>query len=394
MNIGVNCVRIDPGYSGGLNTYVLGLLGGFAQAGNGHRFQLYVTAANHPLFAQFSAKRNFDVFSIDDRTLGLRLSLCRATLLLRNERLFELTSDIAFNRLRKTMEERSDLIYTPTVVLQSFDNRKPTVLSIHDIQHLHYPEFLSWPVRLSRTVSYALSARRADCVQASSNFVKEDLLAHYPALTPQQIEVIPEGVNLEDFSAKRDNSALLVRYRIPKRFLFYPAQLWPHKNHLTILKALKILETRENLKVPLVLTGARYGAAHSTFQFIRNQRMDYVLYLGRVPFEDIVGLYQQASAVVSASLHESSSLPILEAAAAGTPIIASRIPPHQEHAKLLRISLFDALDAEQLAELVYRLWLDRQSLASQVEDNRRCVSAFSWTNAANKYINLFQSMVN
>lgn len=394
MNIGVNCVRIDPDYSGGLNTYTLGLLGGFALAGKGHRFQLYVTAANRPLFAEFEAIRNFEIFSVDDEAFGLRLRFCRAILLSRSERLFELVSDIAFNGLRKMMEERSDLIYTPTVVLQSFDNRKPTVLSIHDIQHLHYPEFLSWPVRLSRTVSYALSARKANCIQASSNFVKEDLLAHYPGLSSRHIEVIPEGVNFEDFSEIRDNSAVAERYELPRRFLFYPAQLWPHKNHLTVLRALKTLETRAGMKIPLVLTGAKYGAAQSIFEFIADQQMEYVSYLGKVPFPDLVGLYQLAVFVVSASLHESSSLPILEAAASGTPVIASRIPPHQEHAQALQLNLFDPLDAEELAEMLLTLWFDEKLISSQVEHNRSRVSVYSWTNTAKQYLQLFERMAN
>lgn len=53
MRIAINCVRIDPGYASGLNTYTLGLLDGFAAIRNGHRFLVYHTLANQTLFARY-----------------------------------------------------------------------------------------------------------------------------------------------------------------------------------------------------------------------------------------------------------------------------------------------------------------------------------------------------
>ncbi len=86
------------------------------------------------------------------------------------------------------MDEANDLVYTPSVVLQSFDNQRPTLLSMHDIQHVHYPEFFSWPRRLSRTITYTLSARRANFFQASSQYIKQDLLDHFDCIAPSKLQ--------------------------------------------------------------------------------------------------------------------------------------------------------------------------------------------------------------
>src|SRR5260370_33684658 len=111
------------------------------------------------------------------------------------------------------------------------------------IPHLHSREFFSWPRLRSRKITSGLSAACAGYFQASSEFIKRDMLAHFPDISPEQITVIPEGVNLNEFSAPAEASALR-QYELAQRFLFLPAHLWPHKNHLTLLRPLLRLQLR------------------------------------------------------------------------------------------------------------------------------------------------------
>ena len=386
MRIGIDCLRVDPEYFGGLNTYVLGVLDGFAAVGQGYDFQLFLNRGNEGFFEQYAGLSNFETVVVDDRSLRLRQGLCRTSLLSGSPGMYRFASSLMFESIREKLDAASDVIYTPTVALLCLNNRKPTLLSMHDIQHAHYPEFLSWPRRLSRRITYGLSASYANYFQASSDFIKQDMLANYRQISPEQIEVIPEGVNLREFAFPRDTAPLVMRYKLPGRFLFLPAQLWPHKNHLTVLKALKRIEERHGYQIPLVLTGAKYAGASAIFKFLAEHKMDYVRYLGRVTFDDLVGLYQSASFLVSAGLYESNSLPVLEAAAAGTPIIASDIPPNRELAATLQLNLFDPLNVEQLAQLVMRLWGEREGAPEQASHNRTQIVAYSWENVARKYL--------
>jgi glycosyltransferase involved in cell wall biosynthesis len=121
--------------------------------------------------------------------------------------------------------------------------------------------------------------------------------------------------------------------------------------------------------------------------------MDYVHYLGKVSEDNMVALFQKADFMITATLHESSSLPILEACAAGTPVIASRIPPIEELAETLELNLFDPLDVNGLARLIYALWNDPQTAAAQAAANRRKIDAFSWNNTARRYVRLFEKIV-
>jgi glycosyltransferase involved in cell wall biosynthesis len=393
MQIAINCLQVDPSYVGGVTTYVLGLFQGFANVGPVHKFRLYVTRGNAAVFERFRKYGNFEIVTVDDRLLPLRSHVSRAALLSRHSGFVKLTSDIAFSRLREMMESDCSVVYTPTPVLRYFNGRRPSVLTMHDIQHLHHPEFFSWPKLLSRRMTYGLSARHAHYFHANSRFTKADLLNHYRWLSEDQVEVIPPGVALEDFSVSSDAETVCEKYGLSGPFLFCPAQLWPHKNHITILRALKHIESRCGLKIPLVMTGANYSAGSVLFRFINEESMYYVRYLGRVPFKDLIALYRSAAFLVTASLHESSSFPILEAAASGTPIIASRIPPFEEFAEVLQINLFETLDIHGLAALIEDLWGNRTLSAAQADYNREHVAFYSWENTARKYIDLFERAV-
>jgi glycosyltransferase involved in cell wall biosynthesis len=112
-----------------------------------------------------------------------------------------------------------------------------------------------------------------------------------------------------------------------------------------------------------------------------------------VPFTDLVGLYQKAAFLVMPSLHESNSLPVLEAAAAGTPVIASRIPPNEELARVLHLNLFDPLNQEELEGLLVRLWEDETLAVAQAMHNRKLITLYSWDSAAKQYLQLFERVV-
>ena len=390
VQVGINCLQVDASYVGGLNTLLLGLLESFANADTRFRFRLFLNSANRHLFERFRKYNNFDLTVVCNRLYSVRSAICQAALLSRNSSMFKWVNDAVFRDVHEQIEADCDVLYTPTPTLRYFNGRKPSVLTMHDIQHLHYPEFFSWPKLLSRNITYDLSARSAHYLQANCEFTKRDFLSHFRWLSPEQIEVIPPGVSKEKFTERKSPELLRRRYSLPDRFLFYPAQLWPHKNHLTLLKALKQIERMQSLKIPLIMTGAQYSAAPMIFEFMEDQAMDYARYLGRVPDQDMVGLFQNAAFMITSTLHESSSIPILESAAAGTPVIASRIPPFEEFAEVLQLNLFDPLNIDGLARLILDLWRDDTTAASQAAYNREHVACYSWENAARKYLRLFE----
>jgi glycosyltransferase involved in cell wall biosynthesis len=394
MRVGIDCLRIDPAFRGGLNTFTQGLLDGFAEQRNGHTFHVYMSERNQEWFAKLFGQPGFECIVLKHQNRAWQKAACGAGLLLGRLKPYEWINDFAHGRAGKKMHDECDVIYTPTVMLRYFGGRKPTVLSIHDLQHVHYPEFFSYARRLSRKVTYGASARRANYLQASSRYTKSDLLRHFPKLRPERIAVISEGVQRADFATPPVGAETLrQRHGLPERFLFYPAQLWPHKNHLMLLKALRWTQSNSGRKIPLVLTGAPYAAAPAILRFLREKSMNEVQYLGVVSFADLVALYRSAAFLIMPSLHESSSLPVLEAAAAGTPIMASRIPPLEEMAEKLALNLFDPLDEEHMGRMILNSWDNPAIGRMQAQTNFDRVAAYSWGNVAKQYLSLMERAV-
>jgi glycosyltransferase involved in cell wall biosynthesis len=174
---------------------------------------------------------------------------------------------------------------------------------------------------------------------------------------------------------------------LPEEFLFYPAQLWHHKNHLRLLQAIDAVGTSTGIRIPLVLTGAEYEATAEIKRFIADRGLgDRVFLLGKVPFPHLLSLYKQACYVVSASLHESNCLPLLEAAASGTAIIAADIPANRETAAIFHLPLFEPLDVSSIADALRAAWLRRHDNQAVVVANREIARRFDWSVVAGNYL--------
>lgn len=395
MRVGVNCLRIYPSYNGGTNSFTLGLLDGFARAGGEHEFKIFVTPWNREMFDRLESVPNFELVEIDESEHRMLRRLHKfLPLAVRNRLPVEAPNRVLNSRVADLLAREVDVMYVPYVPpprLFPFPD-VPTVYSIHDIQQVHFPEFFTPEEHVEREASFAKCVDHATVIQASSRYMAQDFCDHFPKLNESNVEVIPEGVDVELFAHDVPGNDVVERYGLPASFLFTPAQLWHHKNHLTILKALKRLEDR-GLVLPWVLTGAEYTAAEGIFEFVReNGLADQFFYLGVVPFEDVIALHHRARFLVTASLYESSSLPVLEAAAAGTPIVAGRIPPHEEMAEHLEMRLFAPTDDAELASVLEDAWDDEEASNAQAAANREGVQRYSWDNAALMYLRLFERL--
>jgi glycosyltransferase involved in cell wall biosynthesis len=387
VRIGINGLDIAPQYRGGINSYLRGLLDGFARQETDHRFVIFAQPGNVEWFA--GDRDRFDI-EVIDHYANWRYQAMRGMLLTGSPDLFKAGVDVLYGDIARRFDRACDLIYTPTTVLFPYNNAKPTLISMHDIQQFHFPEFFDRRELRRRHITFNLSARHANFVQASSAFIKADLLEHFPQLGPDQIVVISEGVDIPTFSRPRETAYLLEKYGLPERFLFFPAQLWHHKNHLTVLKAIEGIKRRHGQTIPLVMTGAKSTAYQPIMDFIQSHGMDFVHYLGVVPFDDLLALYQQARFLITAVLYESNSLPVLEAAASGTAIIASDTPPNREVAEHLQLNLFDPRSPEALEELLLGIWDDQELIEGQQAHNQQAIERYSWDAVARQYLSFVE----
>jgi len=389
LKIGINCLEFTKEEVGGVYSYTFGLLNAFHENKElNHTFCLFIRPEARNLFSSFTDDARFQFFSVPGSLNKRRILWFLSQH--GNAGLYRRVRNFLYQKETDLMNAHADIIYTPTTLLFSYNGKKPSVLSMHDIQHDHYPEFFSAQELRWRQIVYPLSARYATVLQASSEYIRDDFRSHFHNLSASSISIIPEGVDIAFFQKQRKQEDLLTKYGLPANFLLYPAQLWLHKNHLLLLKALLLLK-EEGVTIPLVLTGAKYGAGQPVLDFISSHSLNTVFHLGKIPFDDLAGLYQKARFLVMPSLHESNSLPILEAAAAGTPILASDIAPNMELGKCLALNIFDRNNPASLAALIRKVWDDTRLRNVQREHNLQNIPLYSWHNTAEQYIRLFES---
>ena len=200
--------------------------------------------------------------------------------------------------------------------------KSTTLLTIHDVQYLTYPEYFS-AVKLRYLKNRVPSAiRRASVVAAPSNYVREGIERSF-GIERSRTAVIRHGLEPAIGAYKTSETQLRARFNLgSSRVLLIPAITHPHKNHEFLLRLLANEWSNEDVK--LVMVGGE-GFAESRIQSLiaELQIAHKVVRSGRVNAADRDGLIALAEALVFPSKYEGFGAPVLEAMALGTPVISS-----------------------------------------------------------------------
>jgi|UniRef100_UPI00404B7299 glycosyltransferase involved in cell wall biosynthesis len=276
----------------------------------------------------------------------------------------------ARKRLRNT---NADLLHSTALSLVSAPPVRE-VVTLHDLALLRHPQrFRKWQRRsgLKRLQHVA----KADHVIAVSRFTADEAMAllEIPA---RQITVVHHGVNLA--KTERVPADLL-----PEFYLFV-GSLEPGKN-LDLLRQVWIAaKARGDSLPPLIVVGARWAGVATEGEPLSDWH-----YLGHQSDEILLALYRRARALLFPSLYEGFGLPVLEAMAAGCPVICGRV------ASLPEVGSDAVIYAELTEPGFYRamqqLRID-DALAAQMRVAGLCRSTdFSWQQCARETIAVYRT---
>lgn len=383
MKIGINAIGLNPGKTGGSETYFRSLLHYLQEVDHDNAYSVLCSPrhiAELPLFNPFFRAKKVPIHPDFSPGWLLRGALRRAT-----------GVDILTTFFHR---QDLDLIHSPFPFLNPRRLKIPSVMTFYDLQHEYMPEFFTEKELKSRREDYIPSARQATRIIAISEHTKIGLVEKY-SIDQDKIDVIHIGFG-KDYGIITDAGRLeKVRgnYGLNRPFLYYPAATWPHKNHKTLLQALRLLIDRYGFSGQLVLTGATFNAQDEIAREIGRLGLeDAVQSLGYLPYEDLPCLFNMARMLVFPSLFEGFGIPVVEAMASGCPVACSDRTSLPEIAGDAAV-LFDPTSPEEMAEKIWGAWSDEDIRRLLRERGLRRVGAFSWEVMARRTIDVYRKAV-
>jgi glycosyltransferase involved in cell wall biosynthesis len=282
-----------------------------------------------------------------------------------------------------------DLVLYPVYSVLAFETKVPSVVTVHDLNHRLYtefPEVRAFGEFERREYYFRNACRNAFTLLVSSDTGRDEVLNFYAdtGVGTDRIVVLPmlpaPTIALADGEDER--TRVRQRYRLNGDYLFYPAQFWPHKNHLRLIQALYHLKHAAGLSPTLVLGGSRSGSLrHRTFvaamQAARRLGVyQQVRYLGFIPDEDMSALYCDAAGLVMPTFFGPTNIPVLEAFATGCPVVTSDIPGIREQTNGAAI-LVDPRSPEAIADGMRRLLVASEDRLTLIRRGREVLCKYT-----------------
>ena len=350
----------------GIGTYIRNLIGGLAAEGGGHDYLLLRSRGTDP------------------RTLppGMESRVERAGLYSPME---------PFKLGRSARVAGLDLLHCPHYVTP-FMAGCPLAVTIHDLIHLLFPEYL--PGAAARQyASYFLrrAAKRASVIFTVSEWTKADILEHLPA-REDNIVVTHNAVDpaMARTPTEEEKESARGRYSLEEPFVLYVGNLKPHKNLATAVEAFARFRRAAGPEWRFVIAGCDAPDAELGGTIDAAGISDALRFIGFVQWDNLPALYALARIFLFPSIYEGFGLPPLEAMAAGTPVVAansSSLPEVLGDAALLT----DPLDSQSMAEAMEKIESEAGLRDELVKRGHERVGRFSWEETCRRTLAGYES---
>jgi glycosyltransferase involved in cell wall biosynthesis len=288
-----------------------------------------------------------------------------------------------------------DLYHCPDFVLPPL-RRARGILTVHDLAFLMRPDCADHRLRAYLEEVVPRSVRRADFIIADSENTRNDLVVLL-GVKSSSVAVVPGGVE-DRFTRIRDADQLQrARARLgvgDAPFVLSIGVIEPRKNLNGLMDAFRVLKEHANTPadLKLVLAGGKGWLYDDIYQHHAESPVrDDILLPGFVSDDLLPAIYSAAEALAFPSLYEGFGLPILEAMACGTPVVASRascLPEVAEGAALL----VDPNNIDGLASALELALMDVDVRTRLIQQGLQRAAQYTWTRAAEQLLGVYRSV--
>ena len=281
-----------------------------------------------------------------------------------------------------------DLIHAPAYTAP-FWAGVPVVVTIHDVSYESHPEWYPYRRDWLRRYFYRRSATGATCVLTVSAFSASEIASAY-GIERSRITVTPLGVHAT-FGVGAPHPAVILPPGVREPFLLHVGDLHERRNLPMLVDAMLAARGRSDAsEVSLVVAGVDRGVSHRLrARAAEGGAPDAVVVLGPVDDDQLRALYRGATALVYPSFYEGFGLPLIEAMASGTPVLASReasIPEVLAGAGML----LDPRDVAAWRDAIVRIVHDRSLRDDLRARGLARAATFTWRRTAQLTLDVYR----
>jgi len=275
----------------------------------------------------------------------------------------------------------------------SIRTKVPTLLVVHDLAYVHFPQFLRLRELLYYRYFMPKFVKRANRIVTVSNFTKQDIVQQF-GVSPEKIEVAYNGIRAMFQPIKEEEKiAFQEKYTEGCDYFFYVGAIHPRKNIHRLIEAFNKFKTNTNSTTKLVLAGRfRWQTNEVTLAFEKATHKEDILFLGYIEEEILPKLMAAALGLVYVSHFEGFGVPLLEAMYCEIPIIAantSSLPEVAGNAALL-VNPDDSIAIGEAMERIDKASPLRLALINEGKKQRE---KFSWQASATTVYKALQAIV-
>ncbi len=370
MRIGINALYLIPGKTGGMSVYLINYLKYLQEIDTENEYYIYTST------------EGADALNVS--APNFHKVRCPMPARLRSFHYFWELFILPFQALK----DRIELLHSMANIAPIYLPCK-SVITIHDIR----PYYISSDFPRSFTYMFKkllpLMAKHAARVITVSEYSKK-AISDVLDITTDKITAIPLASGLGPVTEKAKKE-IKAQYNIDG-YIFTLLTAIPHKNMDGLIKAYKILASRQKEVPELVVAGITGPVLEDVKNRVRGWGLEKkIIFPGYIPDEHLPALYQSARLFIFPSKYEGFGLPVLEAMSYGVPVVSSSftaLPEVVGDAGLM----FDPDNPDEMADAMERVLGDEELSRNLVEKGLQKAAAYSWEKVAKETLKVYLNL--